>query len=494
MFKLLVIDDEPEVFEIIAHLFDEKNVDAMEAQTAEKGLRLAIEHKPDVILLDIKLEDRSGLEVFHDLRRNDPKCLVIFITGHGTADTAAEAMKHGAHDYLVKPLDLEHLEQIVGQAFKISRLMHVPAFVQAGSRMDDLPDQLVGSGAAMQNVGKSIGRVAGQDVNVLILGESGTGKELVARALYHHSRRNSKPFLALNCAALPESLLESELFGHEKGSFTGADRRRIGKFEQCHGGTLFLDEVGDMAAETQAKLLRVLEEQRFERLGGNETIQADVRILAATNQNLESFIEERRFRKDLYYRLRGVTIQIPPLRDRREDIPQLAHYYLFRFNRELETSVQTIAPETLELLLQYDWPGNVRELQSVIREALLRSSGLVLLPEFLPVELLADRKPNRASPTNMEPGWEHLGSQFEQWLAEGQQDLYHRALEQFDRLVLHRTLQHAEGNQTQASKRLGLSRLTLRSKLRAINLEIGKVVTFQSPGSSDQSAIPKPVA
>ncbi len=494
MFKLLVIDDEPDVFEIITHLFDERNVQVTNADTAELGLRYATELQPDVILLDIRLNDRSGLEIFHDLRRIDPKCLVIFITGHGTADTAAEAMKHGAHDYLVKPLDLETLEQVINQAFKISRLMHVPAIIPASHRVQDLPDQLVGSGAGMQGVGKSIGRVAGQDVNVLILGESGTGKELVARALYHHSRRNQMPFLALNCAALPETLLESELFGHEKGAFTGADRRRIGKFEQCHGGTLFLDEVGDMALDTQAKLLRLLEEQRFERLGGNETVMTDVRILAATNQNLEQYIEAGKFRKDLYYRLRGVTIHIPPLRDRREDISQLAHYYLFRFNRELDIPVQTIASETLDLLLKYDWPGNVRELQSVIREALLHSSGPVLIPEFLPAELLVDRKPAQTTTTKSEGGWENIGTQLEEWLSAGENDLYHRALEQFDRLVLHRTLQYVEGNQTRASERLGLSRLTLRSKLRAMNLEIGKSVAFQSPPAAEVPAISEPVA
>ncbi len=244
--------------------------------------------------------------MFDELRRIDPKSLVVFITGHGPTDTAIEAMKRGAFDYLVKPLDADHLQQVVRQALEISRLMHVPAIVEEGERPEDKPDRLVGSSVAMQNVCKQIGRVAAQDVNVLILGESGTGKELVARAIYHHSRRSKTPFLAINCAAIPESLLESELFGHERGTFTGADRRRIGKLEQCHGGTLFLDEVGDMAPGTQAKILRLLQEGRFERLGGNESIQSDVRVIAATNQNLDALIEESRFRKDLYYRLRGL--------------------------------------------------------------------------------------------------------------------------------------------------------------------------------------------
>ena len=315
------------------------------AETAEEGLRLTAEQSPEVILLDIKLGSRSGLDVFHELRRIDPRSLIIFITGFGTTDTAIEAMKLGAYDYLTKPLDAKQLKQVVEQALAISRLAHVPTIIDEGERPEDRPDRLIGSGPAMQAVCKQIGRVAPQDVNVLILGESGTGKELVARALYHHSRRSQAPFLAINCAAIPESLLESELFGHERGAFTGADRRRIGKFEQCHGGTLFLDEVGDMAPHTQAKILRLIQEGCFERVGGSESISVDVRILAATNQDLDTLIAEGRFRKDLYYRLSGVTIPLPPLRERREDIAELAHYFLFRYNRQLGTSVQSISPE-----------------------------------------------------------------------------------------------------------------------------------------------------
>ena len=347
-------------------------------------------------MLDIRLGDRSGLDVFHDLRRLDPKSLIIFITGHGTTDTAIEAMKLGATIIWSSRLDADQLQQVVDQAFAISRLMHVPTILEEGDRPEDKPDRLIGSGTAMQAVCKQIGRVAPQDVNVLILGESGTGKELVARAIYHHSRRNQGPFLAINCAAIPEPLLESELFGHERGAFTGADRRRIGKFEQCHGGTLFLDEIGDMSPGTQAKILRLLQDGRFERLGGSEPISADVRIIAATNQNLDALIEQGKFRKDLYYRLRGVTIHLPPLRERAEDIAELAHYFLFRFNRQLGTAVQSISPEALDMLEKYDWPGNVRELQSVIREALIVSAGLTILPDFLPIELQQEKSADSA--------------------------------------------------------------------------------------------------
>ncbi len=480
MHRLLIIDDEPSIQFSIAAVFDRPDVSVLGAETAAEGLRLAAETSPDVILLDIRLGDRSGLDVFHELRRIDPKSLVIFITGHGTAETAIEAMKLGAYDYLTKPLDARQLQQVVDQALAISRLMHVPAILDDGGRPQDQADRLIGSGPTMQSICKQIGRVAPQDVNVLILGESGTGKELVARALYHHSRRSHASFLAINCAAIPESLLESELFGYERGAFTGADRRRIGKFEQCHGGTLFLDEVGDMASHTQAKILRLLQEGRFERLGGSESITVQVRVLAATNQDLNALIEQGRFRKDLLYRLRGVTLHLPPLRERREDIAELAHHFLFRYNRQLGTAVQTISPEALELLQSYPWPGNVRELQSVIREALIVSAGPAILAEFLPAEL------HHAGPLEADadaetgplpaPDWQSLPQQVDDWIASGQTDVYRRAREQLDRLVILRAMQHAGGNRNRAAEILGLSRVTLRARLRDMDMAVEKIL------------------
>ncbi|MGE5192673.1 MAG: sigma-54 interaction domain-containing protein, partial [Deltaproteobacteria bacterium] len=329
---------------------------------------------------------------------------------------------------------------------------------------------------------KQIGRVAPQDVNVLILGESGTGKELVARAVYHHSRRSQAPFLAINCAAIPEALLESELFGHERGAFTGAEQRRIGKFEQCHGGTLFLDEVGDMSPGTQAKILRLLQEGRFERVGGSETLSADVRIIAATNQDLESLLESGRFRTDLYYRLRGVTIHLPPLRERRDDIAELAHFFLFRFNRQLGTSVQSISEAALELLQRHDWPGNVRELQSVIRETLIVSAGPSILPEFLPADLrrddsaAADQGSDAFSVAPVDD-WSALARRVDDALTAGTTGLYRQVLDQLDRLLISRTLQQTAGNQAQAAEILGISRPTLRAKLRSLKLSVRKSVT-----------------
>jgi two-component system nitrogen regulation response regulator GlnG len=475
-----VIDDEANIRFSIAQVLARPDLQIFEADTAEAAIRRATEESPDVTLLDIRLGNRSGLDVFQELRRIDPKCLVIFITGHGSADTTIESMKLGAFDYLVKPLDAARIREVVDQALDISRLMHVPALVEDSDRPEDQPDRLIGTGPAMQSICKLIGRVAPQDVNVLILGESGTGKELVARAIYHHSRRAQAPFLAMNCAAIPESLLESELFGHERGAFAGADHRRIGKFEQCHGGTLFLDEVGDMAPGIQAKILRLLQEGKFERTGGNETLSADVRIVAATNQNLETLISAGRFRNDLYYRVRGVTIHLPPLRERREDIAELAHYFLFRLNRQLGTSVQSISEAVLDVLQRYDWPGNVRQLQSIIREMLITAVGPTLVPEFLPSELKHDDHPEPERAVDLAPvedtDWMLLASLVDEALKCGTKDLYHLALGQFDRLLITRALQQTSGNQGQAAEILGISRPTLRAKLRGLNLSVQKSI------------------
>ena len=468
--KLLIVDDEPSVRLGIQAVLNRDDLVTFEAETPDEALRITREESPDVVLLDIRLGAASGLELFHELRRIDPKCLIIFVTGFGTTETAIQAMKLGAYDYLTKPLDAKQLKRVVEQAVVISRMAHVPTILDEGDRPADRPEHLIGSGIAMQGVCKQIGRVAPQDVNVLIVGESGTGKELVARALYHHSRRERAPFLAINCAALPESLLESELFGHERGAFTGADRRRIGKFEQAHGGTLLLDEVGDMAPHTQAKILRLIQEKCFERVGGNQSIAVDVRILAATNQNLEALIASGQFRKDLYYRLSGVTISLPPLRDRPEDISELSHYFLFRYNRQLGTAVQSIAPEVLELLQSYRWPGNVRELQNVIRQALITSAGPAIVAEFLPAELVdqvnADAEDDIEAKSVPDSDWDTLHQNFTDWLSRGETDLYRRAREQFDRLVILGAMQHVGGNRSQASKILGLSHVTLRAKLR----------------------------
>lgn len=472
MESLLVIDDEPGICKTIQSILNSEHLRVLTADTADEGLRLLRDETPFVVLLDIRLGKLSGLDLFQQIHEIDPRTLVIFITGHGTADTAIEAMKVGAFDYLVKPLDFDQLQQVVDQALRIGRLMHTAAAIDSSSTSDESSDRLVGNGASMQSICKQIGRIASQNVNVLILGESGTGKELVARALYQHSRRSQAPFLAINCAAIPETLLESELFGHEKGAFTGADRKRIGKFEQCNQGTLFLDEVGDMPLATQSKILRLLQDGQFQRVGGNETLSVDVRIVAATNQNIDAMIADGRFRRDLYYRLRGVTLHLPPLRDRLDDIPELAHYFLFRFNRQLGTAVQSISQEALDRLQNYRWPGNIRELQSVIRESLIVSTGPTLLPEFLSIELQNDATPDNEPSTDLvnvtQDAWRQLGDFVEQLLNEQQTDIYRKSIAQFDRLLISHAMRASGGLQSRAAEILGLSRPTLRAKIRAM--------------------------
>lgn len=469
--KLLIVDDEEALCYSFQRVLSAQGLEVRTAGTAAEGLKLFQAEGADVVVLDLQLPDRSGLELFHDLRSGDPRCPIIFMTAHGTADTAIEAMKHGAFDYQVKPVDLEQFTQILERAFEAARLMRVPALLPP----DREGDRIIATSRVMQEMCKTIGRVAPQEVNVLICGESGVGKELVARALYQHSRRADKPFLAINCAAIPESLLESELFGHEKGAFTGADRRRIGKFEQCDTGTLFLDEIGDMPLSLQAKMLRVLQDQRFERLGGHETVQTHVRILAATNQQLNRLVEEGRFRSDLYYRLNTVRIDIPPLHVRQGDLEELAHDFLFRYAREMGLEVQGFAPETLELLRRYSWPGNVRELQGAIRQALLAGRGHILLPEFLPKNLR--RPPDREEKPNdtamATAGLEALARTL---LRKGGNDLYSEAVAALDRAILPIVLQHNGNHQTRACEMLGMSRTTLRQKLRSLGLSIGLTV------------------
>lgn len=473
MESLLIIDDEPGIRHAIVEVLRSEALQVYAAADAAEGLRLIREVVPSVILLDVRLGLDSGIELFKQIREADPKCLVIFITGHGTTDTAIETMKLGAFDYLVKPLDFDQLQDLVDQALRIGRLMRSPASVATDEVVDQGSDRLIGSGPIMRTICKQIGRIAPQDVNVLIQGETGTGKELVARVIYQHSRRSQSTFLAINCAAIPEALLESELFGHEKGAFTNADRTRIGKFEQCHNGTIFLDEIGDMPLSTQAKILRVLQDGKFERVGGNETLSANVRIISATNKPLEEMIDRERFRRDLFYRLKGVSLKLPPLRDRPDDLAELAYYFLFRFNRQLGTAVQSIALEAIEKMRGYGWPGNIRQLQSVIREALILSRGPILLPEFLPLEIHSELPGEIETPSVIAApdadGWQDLGEFVRKALAESQSDVYRDSLQRFDRLIITEAMRLANGFQSRAAELLSLSRPTVRAKLRILH-------------------------
>jgi two-component system nitrogen regulation response regulator GlnG len=471
---LLIVDDEPSILHAFRRAFARASVEVLTAESAKEGLALADSRKPDVVILDIQLPDLTGLEALRRLREKDARRPVIFITGNSTTDTAIEAMKLGAYEYLLKPLDLALLRQVVERALAISRLMQSPVVMANDEPVDDRADAIIGRCPAMQEVYKAIGRVAEQDVTVLITGASGTGKELVARALYGHGRRAAGPFLAINCAAIPDPLLESELFGHEKGAFTGADRRRIGKFEQCSGGTLFLDEVADLSPPTQAKLLRLLQERTFERLGGNETLKADVRILAATNHDLPAAVAAGRFREDLYYRLSVFSIHLPPLRERGDDLTLLVHHYLRRYSRELGKDVQAIAPEALEILRGYGWPGNVRELQSVLKQALLQAAGSILVPDFLPAWLHHGTGAVIPAAEAPDQEWARF---VEERLRSGSDQLYEESLQRMERQVLTQVLRHTAGNQLRASKILGITRGSLRTKIRDLGIRIDRTIT-----------------
>jgi two-component system nitrogen regulation response regulator GlnG len=470
---LLIDDDAVLIPEQVRQAFPAPKHRVQVAGTGAEGLRLAAAASPDVVLLDLRLPDQSGLEVYQAIRQLDARIPVIFVTVAKGADAAIEAMKQGAYDYLFKPLDLAQLRRVVGEAAEVARRMRDPAVVAETAPDADVDGAIVGSCPAMREVYKAIGRVAAQDVPVLITGESGTGKELVARAIYQHSPRAKGAFLALNCAAIPEQLLESELFGHEKGAFTGADRRRIGKFEQANGGTLFLDEIGDMPLALQSKMLRVLQDQQFERVGGNETIRTDVRLIAASHRDLKAWSEEGTFRPDLYYRLGVFTIHLPPLRERGEDLPMLVQHFLRRFSRELGREVGEVAPEALERLGSYPWPGNIRELQSVLKQALLQASGTVLLPTFLP-ELVGG--PSEPGPAALPGADVDLGAFIGQRLGPDAQNLYADTHRYVDRLLLPRVLEFTKGNQHQAAQLLGIARQTLRQKLRDLGLHVTHTV------------------
>jgi DNA-binding NtrC family response regulator len=480
MADLLLIDDDPVVIpEQVRRAFPGPGHRVEVATTGAEGLAKFAATPPDVILLDLRLPDQSGLDVYQQIRSIDARTPVIFVTMAKGADAAIEAMKDGAYDYLFKPLDLNQLNRVVGEALDVVRRMRRPAILSKSLPEPDVGDAIVGGCAAMREVYKAIGRVAPQDVPVLITGESGTGKELVARAIYQHGPRAKAPFLALNCAAIPENLLESELFGHEKGAFTGADRRRIGKFEQCNGGTLLLDEIGDMPLALQAKILRMLQEQAFERVGGNETIRTNVRLIAATHRDLKAWSEEGKFRPDLYFRLSVFTIHLPPLRERGEDLHTLTRLFAKRFSVELGREILDVSDDAVERLRAYSWPGNIRELQSVLKQAILRATGPTLLPAFLPDLNSTTRTSDTASRADNAAG---IDSFIEEQLRLGSNNIYaetHRAL---DRRLLGRVLEFSEGNQVQAARILGIARQTLRSKLRDLNIHVTRSVEMEEDG------------
>jgi len=481
MAAILIVDDDPQILAFFRDAFWEPTVTVKGASSSAEALRMFELLRPDVVLLDVHLGTQSGLELFSKIRTLDPRVPIIFMTGQGTADIAIEAMGLGAYEYLSKPFNVQQLRATVFRAADVSRMMRDPVLEGGLLAGENAVGSIVGHCQAMQDVYKAIGRVAKQNVTALILGESGTGKELVARAIYQYSGRSTGPFLAINCAAIPEALLESELFGHEKGSFTGAERKRIGKFEQCSGGTLFLDEIGDMSPLTQTKVLRVLQEQRFERVGGQETIQTDVRIIAATHCDLEQLVANGKYRKDLFYRINTYTIRLPPLRERQEDLPELVNHFVKIYARELGKEMYEVVPQTLSLLRAYSWPGNVRELQSVLRQAVLHATAPRLFPEFLPTVIT---KPAHG-PQNASIALSKSETSVEQFLAARLNDKAANLLADWqalsEGLLLTKVVEYTGGNISQAARILGIDRGTLRAKLNSL----GHTANGASAPSSD---------
>jgi two-component system nitrogen regulation response regulator GlnG len=483
MDKLLLIDDEADVQYSFRRLFDSAEVELTAASSGEEGLRLLPRLKPDLVIMDVRLGGMSGLETLRRLRELDARLPVIMMTAYGTTQTAIEAMKLGAYDYLLKPFDVPKLKQIVQAALKAARDMKQVVSYEPLLESEDYEVGIVGRSEPMQDVFKLIGQLSASDATALISGESGTGKELVARAIYHHSRRAQQPFLAVNCAAIPEPLLESELFGHEKGAFTGASTQRIGKFEQCHRGTLFLDEIGDMTPATQTKILRALQSGTFERVGGNQPLTVDVRIIAATNRPLEQAVASRQFREDLFYRLNVVRIEMPPLRERRGDIRLLVNYFLKKFAQAQRQPPRSVAAEVLAALERYPWPGNVRELENVIQRALVVAKGDAILPADLPPEILGARAapttgttglavpaPVAAAAPSGPPDVPALARELFRW-ARQQSGL--KVLPSVERELVVEALKETKGNQVQAARLLGVTRSTLRKRIEKFGIQKG---------------------
>jgi two-component system nitrogen regulation response regulator GlnG len=384
---ILVIDDDAEIRYSLARVLTGRGYLVAEAPSGEQGVALVKKGPaPDLIFLDVRLGGMSGIEALQHLRSAQPRQLVILMTAFGTAQTAIEAMKYGAFDYVMKPFDPAKVLALTQKALKAHADLRAVGDYKPTINVEDYREGIVGNSAVMQEVFKVIGQVTASDVTVMITGESGTGKELVARSIWKHSHRANQAFVAVNCAAIPDNLIESELFGHEKGSFTGATAQRLGKFELCDGGTIFLDEIGDMTLATQTKILRVLQQGEIQRVGGTGTLRVDVRILAATNKDLEAAVKAKAFREDLYYRLNVVRIHMPPLRERAEDIPQIVDYCLQNLVKQRKARVTKVSPEAMAVLVRHRWPGNVRELENVVYRSAVIAQGDAILVKDLPAE------------------------------------------------------------------------------------------------------------
>jgi DNA-binding NtrC family response regulator len=466
--RILLIEDDAGITETLRRVLVEEGYEVRVEMRGDDGLARAGRESFNVVITDLRLPGLSGLELVRQLHASQPRLPIILITAYGTTETAIEATKFGAYDYVLKPFNVPDLLGLARKAADSNRLMSEP--VVLGGRGAGR-DALVGQSGAMQAIYKEIGRVASKPVSVLIRGETGTGKELIARAIYQHSDRAKAPFVAINCAAIPETLLESELFGHERGAFTGANERRVGRFEQADHGTIFLDEIGDMTFGTQVKLMRVLQEKCLQRLGGKEDIRVDVRVLAATHRDLEEAIRQKQFREDLYYRLSVVVMTLPPLRSRREDIPELVGYFLQKHGPELGNPSPSIHPEAMEFLQAQSWPGNVRELENAARKALLLAQSYTINLDHVRMAL------NKGGALVFSPA-RAFGEYVDEVLASARRGELAGAhaliLETAEREVFTRVIQQAQGNQAKAARWLGISRITMKAKLLQFGLHPGQ--------------------
>ncbi len=462
MSSILIIDDDDQLRKSFEKLLIGEGYSVQSAASGESGLAMIRDEPPELVILDMRLPGMNGLETFEQINKSDPKLPVIIMTAYGTTETAIEATKKGAFDYVLKPFEIPDMLSVIRQAHDAGRFMRSPVNMD-GHADETSHDAIIGKSAAMQEVYKAIGRSSPTDATVLIRGESGTGKELAVRAIYQHSLRADKPFLVINCVAIPETLLESELFGYEKGAFTGAAHRRVGKIEQADGGTIFLDEIGDMPIGLQSKLLRLLQEKSIERIGGRDTIPVNVRIIAATNRDLEAAISDGRFREDLYYRLKVVTIRLPPLRDRIGDVELLADYFLSRHAAMENMENPGITKKAKKLLDGHSWPGNVRELSNVIQKTLIFNRGAPILDEEIS-RVLADE--NTAKSADKRDSDQILREFLRHELKnKSNEKMFDYWVDRFAGVVIMEALNITGGNRSAAAKLLGLSRPTLHSKI-----------------------------
>ena len=507
---ILLIDDDAEIRYSLDRVLSQEGHAILSADSGEKGIETARQENPNLIFLDNRMDGISGIETLQHLRTAAPNSMVILMTAYGTSQTAIEAMKHGAFDYVLKPFDLKKLKELVTKALKSGKdSISSEESYEKLLNSSDYAEGIVGSGESMQRVLKKVGQVAASEATVMVTGESGTGKELIARSIHKYSHRSESPFHAVNCAAIPENLIESELFGHEKGSFTGATEAKPGQFELCHKGTLFLDEIGDMGLPTQTKILRAIQEGEIQRVGATKVKKVDVRLIAATHKNLEQMVKEKSFREDLYYRLNVVQIETPPLRDRKEDLPELVDYMLQRLNKNQSTGTTEISKDAMNTLQQYDWPGNVRELENVLHSSSVISKGKRILNKDLPASLteapkdpaepkkeipIAEPKskevprvdkpetkiespapsfgqtapkqnlqadePASSAPSSISPQ-----ESYDIAYAHVREASQNNLLELVEKEMIQRTLKECGGNQAKASVILGISRATLRKRI-----------------------------